>query len=103
MGKPFLVDAAAVGQAIKTRLLLLQSEWWEQEDDGLPLFQNILGTRGHPNNLQAVDLLMQERILSTPNVARISEFHSSYENRAYSFSCNVETAFGVSIPISMTF
>lgn len=103
MGKPWLVNAAAVGQAIKTRLLLLQGEWWEQQEDGLPLFQNILGTRGDPNNLQAVDLLIQERILGTPNVANIIDFQSSYENRTYSFHGTVETTFGERIPFTYTF
>ncbi|MFC8686309.1 hypothetical protein [Brevibacillus porteri] len=103
MGKPFLVDAAAVGQAIKTRLLLLQGEWWEQLDDGLPLFQNILGTRGDQRELQQVDLLVQERILGTPNVANIVEFQSSYANRTYSFRGEAETTFGVTIPIGYTF
>lgn len=103
MGKPFLVDAVAVGQAIKTRLLLLQGEWWEQQDDGLPLFQNILGTRGDQRELQQVDLLVQERILGTPNVSQILDFQSSYESRTYAFKCNVETTFGVTIPVSHTF
>lgn len=103
MGVPWLVNAPAVGQAIKTRLLLFLNEWWEQEEDGLPLFQNILGTRGDPNNLQAVDLLIQERILGTPNVSNIIEFKSSFENRTYSFHGIVETTFNERIPISYTF
>ena len=103
MGRPYLVDAIAVGQAIKTRLLLLQGEWWEQQDDGLPLFQNILGTTGNPRELQQVDLLVQERILGTPNVSRILEFQSSYESRTYSFRCIVETSFGTTVPVSDTF
>lgn len=103
MGKPFLTKAAAVAQAIYTRLKLLQGEWWEQLDDGLPLFQNILGTRGHPDNLHAVDLLVQARIIETPHVKQITDFHSSYENRTYTFRCNVETDFDETIPITTNF
>lgn len=102
MGKPFLVDAAAVGQAIKTKLLLLKEEWWEQKDDGLPLFQNILGNT-NTSDLQAVDLLIQERILATPNVKQILNFESNINNRTYSFRCNVETSFGVTIPVTHAF
>ncbi|MGG3884362.1 hypothetical protein [Brevibacillus panacihumi] len=102
MGKPFLVDAAAVGQAIKTKLLLLKEEWWEQKEDGLPLFQNILGTT-NTGDLQAIDLLIQERILATPNVNQILNFESNYNNRTYSFQCKVETSFGVTIPITHAF
>ncbi|MCR8981654.1 hypothetical protein [Brevibacillus laterosporus] len=103
IGRPFLTNAAAVGQAIYTRLKLLMEEWWEQLDDGLPLFQNILGTRGHPDNLQAVDLLVQARIIETPHVSQITDFQSAFDSRIYSFQCNVETTFGESIPISYDF
>lgn len=103
MGRPFLSRAAAVGQAIYTRLKLLQGEWWEQLDDGLPLFQNILGTRGHPDNLNAIDLLVQARIIETPHVSQITDFQSNYESRTYFFECNVETDFDEKIPVSMSF
>ncbi|MGD8188579.1 hypothetical protein ACQCN2_01130 [Brevibacillus ginsengisoli] len=103
MGKPFLSKSAAVGQAIYTRLKLLLEEWWEQADDGLPLFQNILGSRGHQDSLNAIDLLIQARIIETPDVSQITNFQSSYDNRTYSFQCNVDTTFGETIPISMTF
>lgn len=103
MGKPFLSRAAAVGQAIYTRMKLLQGEWWEQIDDGLPLFQNILGTRGHPDSLHAIDLLVQARITETPHVSQIKDFQNTYEDRTYSFRCNVETDFGETIPVSYTF
>lgn len=101
IGRSFLTQAAAVRQAIYTRLKLLQAEWWEQQDDGLPLFQNILGSRGHPDNLQAVDLLVHARIIETPHVSQISDFRSSYDNRMYSFECRVETDFGETISVSM--
>lgn len=103
MGLPFYSGASAVGQAIYTRLKLLQGEWWEQQDDGLPLFQNILGTNGSSDNLQAADLLVQGRILETPNVSSITNFQSSYENRTYSVRCTVETTFGETVPVTITF
>ncbi|TRY23685.1 hypothetical protein FOI68_20695 [Brevibacillus sp. LEMMJ03] len=103
MGLPFLSGADAVKQAINTRLKLLMNEWWEQMDDGLPLFQHILGVKGHPDSLRAVDLLVQERIMGTPHVSRIVDFQSSYDGRAYSCQCSVETTFGETIPITTTF
>lgn len=90
----FLSGANAVAQAIKTRLLLLRSEWWEDQADGTPLFQSVLGAPGTPDNLKAVDLIIQDRITSTENVTDISEFSSTYENRAYSVKCTVNTAYG---------
>jgi len=91
----FLTDAQAVAQAIQTNLLLLQGEWWESTNLGLPLFQNILGQIGTPDKLKSVDLLIQSQILSTLNVISISNFSGTYLNRQYSIVCSVNTKFGV--------
>jgi hypothetical protein len=91
----------AVAQAIQTRLLLLRSEWWEDLDDGLPLFQQILNTKNTTQGLSVVDSIIKERILGTPNVLSIQEYTSSYEDRRYSFDCKVNTKFGT-IAVSNT-
>lgn len=90
----FLSGIQAVSQAIKTNLLLLYGEWWESKDEGLPLFQNILGQPGNPENLQATDLLIQTRILATPGAVSLKSFTSIYEDRTYRLSCIVETIYG---------
>lgn len=84
----------AVKQAIQTRLGLLKKEWWENIDDGLPLFQDILGSPGASNNLVIVDNIIKERIIKTQNVVSISNFKSDYEQRKYTFSCSVLSKFG---------
>lgn len=91
----FLTDADAVTQAIKTNLLLLQGEWWEDTSNGLPLFQNILGQPGTPDKINAVDLIIKERILATQGVSEIIDFQSSYQNRTYTIEkCSVNTIYG---------
>jgi len=94
-GQDFYSGVEAVAQAIYTRLKLLYGEWWEDLTDGLPLFQNILGSGG-PQNKKAIDALITERILGTLNVKGITNFTSSFEanTRSYSFQCTVNTAFG---------
>lgn len=99
----FLVDAAAVAQAVKTNLLLLQGEWWEDTgNNGLPLFQNILGQTGTPDHVQAADLIVQQRIASTEGVASITSFGSTYDSevRQYTVSCTITTTFGQTATIS---
>lgn len=83
----------AVAQAIYTRLFLLQGEWWEDLEDGLPLMQRILGYR---NTQQAADILIRQRILGTTDVLDLYNFSSSFndQTRAYTFSCTVSTAYG---------
>lgn len=84
----------AVAQAIQTRLLLLKGEWWENLDNGLPLFQDILGHRGTGDRIMLVDSIIKERIANTKNVIGVREFSSTYENRSYAYSCKVDTRFG---------
>jgi len=90
----FISGVLAVSQAIKTRLLLLKNEWWEDQEDGLALFQSILGQPGTPDKLNAADLLIQDRIINTLDVTGIESFLSTYENRQYSISCVVNTKYG---------
>lgn len=93
----------AVGQAIQTRLKLLKGEWFEDTEDGLPLFQQMLGKRYSVNNLQIVDSLIRERILGTTDVTEITEYSSNFssEDRTYSFTAKVNTNYGI-ITISNT-
>ena len=58
----YLEGADAGAQAIKSRLLLLYSEWWEDLEDGLPLWEKILGSSGRPENLKAVGFIFKDRI-----------------------------------------
>jgi hypothetical protein len=90
----FITDTDAVAQAIKTTLQLLEGEWWEDTSIGLPLFQNILGMPGTPENIQAADLLIQGAISNVQGVKSISDFQSSYANRTYSMRCTVDTIYG---------
>lgn len=95
----FISDTEAVAQAIRTRLLLLQGEWWLDTTDGLPLWQQILGTR---NNVQSINILIQDRILGTPQVKSITSMSGNLDHntRAYSFTATVLTNFSTTITVS---
>lgn len=90
----YLSGVDAVAQAIKQRLLLLYSEWWEDIEDGLPLWEKILGTSGSEENRQAVDIIIRDRISGTEGVQSVSEFNSTYERRIYKFTASIETIYG---------
>jgi len=89
----FLSGINAVAQAIQTRLLLLQGEWFLNLQTGTPLFQSILGV---PNTNDGVALILRQRILGTPYVTGLSNLVVTYAgaNRSYSFSCDVQTVYG---------
>ncbi len=90
----FLTDLEAVAQAIETKLKLFQGEWWENENEGLPMLQEILGVHGA--NKSNADLLIMQRIKETPHVTGVSNASSTFDgsSRAYSFSCSVDTEYG---------
>ncbi len=91
----FLRDREAVGQAIKTVLLLLLGEWWENTTIGTPWFEKILGIYGiNDEKRKAVDLVISERILETKDVTRITKFKSEFDNRRYWAEISVDTVYG---------
>lgn len=90
----FLDENEAVAQAIKTRLYLLYGEWWEDIEDGLPLWQKIIGSSGSEQNRSAVDIIVRGRILGTIDVVTLPAFESRITDRKYDFACMVTTAYG---------
>jgi len=89
----------AIQQAIKSSLLLLLGEWWENTQEGLPLWQKILGKR---TSKKIIDNIIVTRIreLKLPDgskaILNVSNVNSTYSSttREYNFSCVVDTAFG---------
>lgn len=92
----FLYDLDAVIQIVQTRLLLFQGEWWKDLNDGLALFQSILGKYGAGKNPDAVNNIIQARIVTSPYVTGISNIITQYntQTRSYTFNCQVNTQFG---------
>jgi hypothetical protein len=98
--KTYVSGVYAVAQAVQTRLLLLQGEWWEDTADGLPLFQQILNQPGSDKQLSAIDLLIKDRILGTAGVRNIASYNRTYVNRRYSFDCIINTIYGQTSVVS---
>ena len=92
----FLKDNEAVAQAILTKIKLLKGEWWEDVNEGTPLFESILGIGAVQGSKNAIDLIIRDRILSVENVETISYFKSEIDNasRTYMLYCDVETKLG---------
>ena len=96
----FINDIDAVAQIIQTSLLLFQGEWWKDLNEGLPLFQSILGSNSGKKS-DAISLLIQNVILSVPYVTGVQNISTSYNTaRAFSFSCEALTQFGI---VTVTF
>jgi hypothetical protein len=93
----YLKDAEAAAQAVRTKLLLLLGEWWEDTEDGLPLFESILGVRMTPRRLAAVEILLRERMLRTPHVTEVTALNPETGERSCKVAYTVGTDFGESV------
>ena len=90
----YISGAAAVNQAVVTRLRQLIYEWWEDLEDGIPVWQKILGNR----NKQEAEQIIRERIQKTKYVKSILSFEAIWDNekRTLTIRASVDTEFGQS-------
>jgi hypothetical protein len=96
----YLFDLEAVMQIIESRLRLWKAEWWEDQNEGLPMWQNILGKLG--TNKVAIDRVIQSRIFKTPYVTGVVSFESTFDVaiRKYQCEATVNTIFGAVVVAS---
>jgi hypothetical protein len=92
----FVTGELAVAEAVKTNLLLLSGEWWEDTSQGVPVFKSIIGTTGSPDNLRAVDSIIQAAALSAQGVIGISNYTGVFNGltRTYAITCKITTQYG---------
>jgi hypothetical protein len=89
-----LTDAAAVRQAILTRLRLWLGKWWEDANLGLPVFQSMLGQLGSAQGLAAMTLAVQQNIEGGPYVTSAGDLSVSFQNGVLAISGTAYTQFG---------
>ncbi len=82
----------AVGQSVKTRLLLWLGEWYLNITEGTPYLQGILGK----HSKEKADVTIQDRVLTTGGVVDVTEFVSTIEpnTRSYSDEFLIDTIYG---------
>lgn len=89
----FLVNTPeTVAQAVKTRLLLIQGEWFLDLVDGTPYGTKILGEGTMP----FYDAAIQRRILDTQGVTEITAYssHRDPDTRHLTVQCTISTIYG---------
>ena len=89
----FLVNSPeAVAQAVQTRLLLWEGEWFLDQSVGTPYLTRILGK----GTQQFYDQAIQERILGNTGVQDISTYTSNLDAvaRKLTVSCTIDTIYG---------
>lgn len=98
-----LIDLDAVAQAIQTRLLMFQSEWWENLNLGTPMFQSILGASGSQKSQAAMAASLTNVISGSPYVSGVQNINTSFNSvtRQFSYSAIAQTSFGA-VPVTVT-
>lgn len=88
----FVNIPAAVAQAVKTRLLLEQGEWFLDVTEGTPYSTAILGEGTRP----LYDNAIRERILDTQGVTEIVDYFSKLDpvTRALTVTATISTIYG---------
>ena len=91
-GHAYIKDKEAVQQACATRLRLLIYEWWEDIDDGVPYWQQIIASR----DVDAATRIIRKRIAGTDNVLSIINLESEWdnENRTLTVRAAVQSTYG---------
>mgnify|MGYP001125351219 CR=1 FL=1 len=102
----FISGSEAVAQAVITNLKLLLGEWWEDVNNGLPLWQSILGIPGSEANQLSIDNIIKDRILKTNLngellVNSIDDYTRTYNatTRVYTFEAVITTIYSESVVI----
>ena len=82
-----------VAQAVKTRLGLIQGEWFLDTSAGTPYHSRILGA----GMVATYDRAIQEVILGTSGVTRLVDYssHVNPSTRAASVNCTIDTVYGI--------
>jgi len=88
----YVSGVEAVRQAILTRLRQLKYEWWEDLEDGLPLWEMIIANR----DVTEAKKEIEKRIQGTKNVKYIARLEYEWDNDQRKLTVNavVETDFG---------
>lgn len=94
-----VTDLAYVQQRLRIRLDFAQGEWFLDTSVGVPYKEQILVRNP---NLQVISAILRDRILSMPEIIRLTSFDLSFDNPTgvlrLTFTC--VTPFGEAIAVS---
>lgn len=88
----YVNEAAGVGQAAMTRLLLFTGEWFIDTGDGMPWRTDVLGKY----TADAYDTVIKQRVLGTFGVRAILNYSSVFNGntRKLDVSFDLDTIYG---------
>lgn len=96
----FATRSEACAQNVRTRLMLIQEEWFLDITNGVPYLQQIAVK---PADLALVESVIKQRILDTEDVAELRSFDMQFdsETRKLSIQATVSTVYGDTLNIKV--
>jgi hypothetical protein len=93
----FINNPQAVGQAVLTRLWLMQGEWFLDVSEGTPYMTEIMG-----RTTATYDFAIKSRILGTKGVQSLVSYSSELDRakRRVTINCTISTIYGTNITLS---
>jgi len=90
---PVTTDRAeVVAQRLQIRFRTFYSEWFLNEEYGVPYLEKILGHKKVTKN--AVDIIIHDQIRAERGVASISFFKSAYDSARRTYQCEFRVKTG---------
>ena len=101
----YISDDEAIGQAIKTKILLFYGEWWENLGEGIPMFQSVLGQTNPDTIKSSLSMLVEQRIMKIQEVDSVKNIEIDYDrkNRTISMEVDVATTSGEIVNVEVSF
>ena len=99
----FISGNDALAQAIKTRILLFYREWWEDLNNGIPMFQNIIGQVNSSNIELALESVLTKRIKEFAQVKNVAYETVVIDNKTRSVSFTVKCELRDDSAVSVSF
>lgn len=95
----------AIGQAIKTKILLFYGEWWEDTGNGIPMFQSFLGQTNPETIKTSLADIIEKRVLEVDGVRSVKtvDVQLNKNTRTMSFEIEVVTVNNTTTTVEVTF
>lgn len=86
-------DQGQISQSLRIRLLLFRGEWFLDEGEGVPFYEDVFVKNP---NLGAVEASLKARIMGTPGVTELISFSMDFDRagRFLKVDFEVNTLFG---------
>lgn len=80
----------AIGQAVKTKILLFYGEWWEDISIGIPMFQSFIGQINSQTLKASLSDMLEKRILEVEGVQSVKNIDIEMDNQTRTMSVDVD-------------